>query len=94
MKKFAVLFFGVALLTSGSGCCWWGLPSSGYGGYGGYGGGSPPVVYIQKEGGAQAATGSQANYWHYCRKPEGYYPHVKKCPDGWMKVVPQLSPTQ
>ena len=37
MKKFAILFLGVALLTSGSGCCWWGLPSSGYGGYGGYG---------------------------------------------------------
>jgi len=27
-------------------------------------------------------------YWYYCRKPEGYYPYVKKCPDGWMKVVP------
>ena len=27
-------------------------------------------------------------YWYYCRKPEGYYPYVKQCPDGWMKVVP------
>ena len=33
---------------------------------------------------------SQVNYWYYCRKPEGYYPHVKKCPDGWMQVIPQL----
>ena len=60
-----------------------------YGGYGGYGGGYPPVVYIQGEGGAQAAPKSQTNYWYYCRKPEGYYPHVKKCPDGWLQVVPQ-----
>jgi len=67
----------------------------GYGlGYGGYGGGYPPVTYIQQEDGAQAATKSQANYWHYCSNPKGYYPHVKKCPDGWMQVVPQLTPAQ
>jgi len=60
-----------------------------YGGGSGYGGGYPPVTYIQQEDGAQAATGSQTNYWHYCSNPEGYYPHVKKCPDGWMRVVPQ-----
>ena len=73
-----------------------------YGGYspyhgsygGGYGGSYPPVRYIQQQGGAQATTKPQANYWHYCSNPKGYYPHVKKCPDGWMQVVPQLSPTQ
>ena len=27
-------------------------------------------------------------YWYYCRRPEGYYPYIKQCPDGWMKVVP------
>ena len=27
-------------------------------------------------------------YWYFCRKPEGYYPYVKQCPEGWMKVVP------
>ena len=27
-------------------------------------------------------------YWYYCREPEGYYPNVRSCPDGWMKVVP------
>jgi len=59
-------------------------------GYGlGYGGGYPPVTYIQQEDGAQAATESQTNYWHYCSNPEGYYPYVKKCPDGWLPVAPQ-----
>ena len=31
----------------------------------------------------------EPTYWYYCRVPEGYYPYVKRCPDGWMKVVPQ-----
>jgi hypothetical protein len=30
-------------------------------------------------------------YWYYCKKPEGYYPYVQHCPDGWMKVVPKPS---
>ena len=37
---------------------------------------------------AQPATESQANYWHYCRSAEGYYPYVKECPDGWEQVAP------
>jgi len=60
-----------------------------YGGYGGYGGSNLPVVYIQRGDSTQAATKSQSNYWHYCSNPEGYYPHVKKCPDGWLPVAPQ-----
>lgn len=71
----------------------WGYPRYRFG-YGGY---YPPVVavpstppvYIQQQGANQSATESQSNYWYYCRKPEGYYPHVKKCSEGWMKVVPQ-----
>lgn len=27
-------------------------------------------------------------YWYYCRDPEGYYPNVRRCPEGWMRVVP------
>ena len=57
--------------------------------YSGYGGNYPPVVYIQRDGDALAATESQSNYWHYCRNPKGYYPYVKKCPDGWLPVAPQ-----
>ena len=50
---------------------------------------SSPPVYIQQQGTIRSTMESRANYWYYCRKPEGYYPHVKKCPDGWMQVVPQ-----
>ena len=61
----------------------------GYDGYGGYDYNRPMVVYIQREDDTQEATGAQANYWHYCRNPEGYYPDVKECPDGWIPVAPQ-----
>lgn len=46
-----------------------------------------PIVYIQRE--AVKSVQTQTNYWHYCRNPEGYYPYVKKCPEGWLKVTPQ-----
>ena len=55
---------------------------------------STPPVYIQQGTEQQSGAELPDNYWYYCRKPEGYFPHVRKCPDGWMKVVPQLSPTQ
>lgn len=60
--------------------------------------GYPPVVaappappaYIQQQEIIQVQPPAQAsNYWHYCRNPEGYYPYVKKCPEGWLQVAPQ-----
>jgi len=55
---------------------------------------SAPPVYIQQQpqGAVQPAPQAPVNYWHYCRNPEGYYPYVKKCPDGWLQVVPQSQP--
>jgi hypothetical protein len=49
----------------------------------------PPPVYIQQQNSAQTAPESHANYWHYCRASEGYYPQVPECPDGWLQVAPQ-----
>ena len=48
---------------------------------------SAPTVYIQQESATPAEA--QINYWYYCRKPDGYYPYVKQCPDGWLQVAPQ-----
>ena len=31
-------------------------------------------------------------YWYYCREADKYYPYVKQCPGGWMKVVPNTPP--
>jgi len=49
----------------------------------------PPTTYIQPE---QQQPQAQS-YWYYCTSPKGYYPYVKDCPPGWMKVVPQ-APSQ
>jgi len=49
-----------------------------------YWGGSSPV-YVQPEQ-------PEDNYWYYCRDPEGFYPYVRNCADGWMKVVPDATP--
>ena len=75
----------------------------GYGGYGGYGYGgygygyapavapAAPPVYIQQEFVQAQPAAPASGYWHYCRKPEGYYPYVKTCPEGWLQVAPQPS---
>ena len=30
-----------------------------------------------------------AQYWHYCADASAYYPYVRQCPGGWMKVLPE-----
>ena len=46
-----------------------------------------PEIYMQP-----APQAEQPVYWYYCKDPQGYYPYVKQCPGGWMKVVP-IPPT-
>ncbi len=46
-----------------------------------------PPVYIQ-----QPAPPADKGYWYYCESARAYYPYVKECPSGWMKVVPQPAP--
>ncbi len=41
-----------------------------------------PENYIQKE------PAQEPTYWYYCPSPQGYYPYIKECPTGWMKVIP------
>ena len=49
-----------------------------------------PEVYVQPAPQQPAETG----YWYYCQNPQGYYPYVRQCPGGWMKVVPSPPPPQ
>ena len=54
---------------------------------------APPPFIAQDQPGIYVQPEQQpADYWYYCKDPQGYYPYVKKCPDGWMKVVPEVSP--
>lgn len=50
---------------------------------------SSPPVYIEQEPQSAPPQQSQPYYWHYCSKPQGYYPYVKECPGGWQQVSPQ-----
>lgn len=50
------------------------------------------TVYVQRESSAAPAQQTQNNYWYYCRNPEGYYPYIKQCPEGWLQVAPQPAP--
>jgi hypothetical protein len=50
---------------------------------------SPPPVYIQPQQVMPPQPQPPADYyWHYCRDPEGYYPYVRICPGGWLRVAP------
>jgi hypothetical protein len=55
---------------------------------------SQPPVVIQQQPQEYILPESQpeASYWYYCSNPKGYYPYVKRCPGGWMKVVPNEGP--
>ncbi|MCM0083783.1 hypothetical protein L4X63_19530 [Geomonas sp. Red32] len=46
-----------------------------------------PPIYIQ-----QQPQPEPQQYWYYCSDPNGYYPYVKKCPKGWMRVAPTPAP--
>jgi hypothetical protein len=45
--------------------------------------GVTPPVYVQR-GSRRCA----ASYWYYCRNPEGYYPSVKECSEGYPGCSP------
>lgn len=47
-----------------------------------------PEEYISSPEAKEEPTG----YWYYCKEANGYYPYVKRCPGGWMKVVPYQPP--
>jgi hypothetical protein len=65
---------------------WWGPPPYYYP--------APPVVVQQPPVYEQPAPPPQAQtyYWYYCQNPQGYYPYIEQCPNGWMQVVPPTTP--
>jgi hypothetical protein len=78
----------------------WGLwdpffPFYGYPYYPYYPSYAPPTVVApqQPEYIQPVPQPEETSYWYYCRDPKGYYPYVKRCPGGWMKVVPTPPPS-
>jgi hypothetical protein len=52
----------------------------------------PPPAFVQPSVGYIQRGHEESDYWYYCDNPQGYYPYVKSCPGGWMKVVPETVP--
>jgi hypothetical protein len=50
----------------------------------------PTGTYIQRD--APAAGPARNDYSYYCPDPAGYYPDVRTCAKGWLRVVPQNAP--
>ena len=50
-----------------------------------------PTVIAEQPALSDPGQGEE-NYWYYCENPQGYYPYVKSCPGGWMRVVPDPPP--
>jgi hypothetical protein len=55
---------------------------------------APPPAVMQQPPVYSEPEQQQPYYWYYCQDPQGYYPYVKSCPGGWMKVVPNTTPPQ
>ncbi len=57
---------------------------------------SEPPVVIQQQAPVYEQQApmleDQQYYWYYCQESKTYYPYVKQCPSGWIKVVPTPSP--
>lgn len=49
---------------------------------------SSPPVYIEREP-TNETREPEIAYWYFCQNPEGYYPSIKNCPLGWIKVPPR-----
>lgn len=48
----------------------------------------PAPIYEQPAPQSQ----EQQSFWYFCPDSKAYYPYVKECPSGWLKVVPPSAP--
>jgi hypothetical protein len=49
-----------------------------------------PPVYVEQSPPIESRPQTRyAGYWYYCQSPSGYYPEVRECPKGWVKVPPR-----
>lgn len=94
------VFIGAPVL--GFGLPYYGYPGYGYAPYGAYGyapygyygptsaivAPAAPPVYIEQSNINTTGPASDGN-WYYCSNPDGYYPYVRECPNGWQRVPSQ-----
>ena len=71
---------------------WWGPSYYPYYPYNPYYEAPPAVIQQRPTYIEPTPQPEEQSYWYFCTKPQGYYPYVKKCPSGWLKVVPPSAP--
>ena len=49
----------------------------------------PPTVYIERPPEPAVPASPAAGYWYWCKNPQGWYPEVTDCPQGWESVTPR-----
>jgi hypothetical protein len=50
---------------------------------------APPVYIEQSPPVEMRAQTVYSGYWYYCQSPSGYYPEIRECPQGWLKIPPR-----
>ncbi len=76
----------------GWGPWWWGAPYYPYYPYYSY---NPYPYYSPQRSSEyveQAPQVEEQAYWYFCPDAKNYYPYVKRCPSGWLKVIPSSAP--
>jgi hypothetical protein len=53
---------------------------------------APAPMIVQQAPQYVERSQTDADYWYYCENPRGYYPYVRSCPGGWLRVVPDTVP--
>ena len=71
---------------------WWGPSYYPYYPYSPYYYAPPAVIQQAPLYQQQAPQSEEQSYWYFCSNPQGYYPYIKRCPSGWLKVVPSTVP--
>lgn len=85
-------FRGSVWIGPGWGSWGWGYPAYPY--YNPYYYAEPPVVIEERPSAYVQPTPQEEEpyYWYFCPDAKNYYPYVKKCPKGWLRVVPSQNP--
>lgn len=76
----------------GWGPWWWGAPYYPNYPYYSY---NPYPYYAPQQSSEyveQTPQVEEQTYWYFCPNARNYYPYVKRCPGGWLKVIPSSAP--
>ncbi len=72
---------------------WWGAPYYPYS-YCPYGAAYPYYSPQRPSEYVEPTPQEEQTYWYFCPDAKNYYPYVKQCPSGWLKVIPSVPPDQ